>query len=161
MLSTCSPPAFSTSAVIRSDPGALLFFRKEIRFLISSFGIISSSVDCSMSGIVSWIDCRILSSWGNSVLRFCSKRYFQILKTSYVSVLLSKFWFLITIRLILGFFSSSRTYLKKLCYSFFLKLSWSFRIFSSSCILLAFLASFVTIRFTFLCSWIVAACDFL
>ena len=62
MSTSGSPPAFSTSAVITSDPGATLFFTQKIAFLISSFDIISSSVDFSVAGIVSGIDCMILSS---------------------------------------------------------------------------------------------------
>ena len=45
MLTIGSPPAFKTSAVIRSDPGALLFFSEDMAFLTSSFVIVSSSGD--------------------------------------------------------------------------------------------------------------------
>ena len=51
MLIIGSLPDFSTCAVIRSDPGALLFFSKEIAFLISSLDIISSFVDFSVPGM--------------------------------------------------------------------------------------------------------------
>ena len=45
MLTFGFPPAFSTSAVIRSDPGALLFLSKEIAFLSSYFNI-KGSIQC-------------------------------------------------------------------------------------------------------------------
>ena len=35
MLTIGSPPAFKTSAVIRSDPGALLFFSEDMAFLMA------------------------------------------------------------------------------------------------------------------------------
>ena len=46
------PPAFNTSAVIRSDPVALLFLSEDMAFLTSSFLIMSSAVDGSIPGVV-------------------------------------------------------------------------------------------------------------
>ena len=62
MLTIGSPTAFKTSAVIRSDPGALLFFSKDMTFLTSSFVTASSSGDGSVPGVVLRMDCKIFSS---------------------------------------------------------------------------------------------------
>ena len=56
MLTIGSPPAFKTSAVIRSDPGALLFFSEDMAFFICSFVIVSSSGDGSVPEVVLGMD---------------------------------------------------------------------------------------------------------
>ena len=57
MLTIGSPLAFKTSTVIRSDPGALLFFSKDMAFFTSSFVIVSSSSDGSIPRVVLGMDC--------------------------------------------------------------------------------------------------------